>query len=100
MQMIRRSIAVLLLAILQSPPAAAELTVQILRGMAETVPIAIVPFGWEGGSAAAWDVAATVQADLERSGRFQPTGACSRWITWLSGSWHGCRKADSSCVTS
>ncbi len=71
MQMIRRSIAVFLLAILQSPPAAAELTVQILRGMAETVPIAIVPFGWGGGSAAAWDVAATVQADLERSGRFR-----------------------------
>jgi TolB protein len=71
MLMIRRAIAVFLLAILQSPPAAAELTVQILRGMAETVPIAIVPFGWEGDSAAAWDVAATVQADLERSGRFR-----------------------------
>ena len=71
MPMIRRVCAVFLLAILQSPPAAAELTVQILRGMAETVPIAIVPFGWEGDSAAAWDVAATVQADLERSGRFR-----------------------------
>lgn len=72
MPMIRRAIAVLVLLSLQSPPAAAELTVQILRGMAEAVPIAIVPFGWESDSAAAWDVAATVQADLERSGRFRP----------------------------
>jgi TolB protein len=71
MPMIRRVIAVLLLALLQSPPAAAELTVQILRGMAETVPIAIVPFGWESDGAAAWDVAATVEADLDRSGRFR-----------------------------
>lgn len=53
-------------------PASAQLTVQILRGMAESVPIAIIPFGWDGGTAAPWDVAATVQADLERSGRFRP----------------------------
>ena len=69
--MIRRAIAVLMLLALQSQPAAAELTVQILRGLAEAVPIAIVPFGWDSDSAAAWDVAATVQADLERSGRFR-----------------------------
>jgi TolB protein len=69
--MIRRAIAVLMLLAVQSPPAAAELTVQILRGLAEAVPIAIVPFGWDSDSAAAWDVAATVQADLERSGRFR-----------------------------
>ncbi|MGB5132416.1 MAG: Tol-Pal system beta propeller repeat protein TolB [Steroidobacteraceae bacterium] len=69
--MIHRAIAVLMLLLLQSPPAAAELTVQILHGLAEAVPIAIVPFGWESDSAAAWDVAATVQADLERSGRFR-----------------------------
>ena len=71
MPMIRRAIAVLMLLALQSPPAAAELTVQILRGLAEAVPIAIVPFGWDSDSAAAWDVAATVEADLERSGRFR-----------------------------
>jgi len=71
MPMIRRAIAVLMLLAVQSPPAAAELTVQILRGLAEAVPIAIVPFGWDSDSAAAWDVAATVQADLERSGRFR-----------------------------
>jgi TolB protein len=69
--MMRRAMAMCLLLALPAAPASAELTVQILRGMAEAVPIVIVPFGWEGEDAAAWDVAATVQADLERSGRFR-----------------------------
>ncbi|MGQ0428918.1 MAG: Tol-Pal system beta propeller repeat protein TolB [Gammaproteobacteria bacterium] len=54
------------------PRADAQLTVQILRGMAESVPIAVIPLGWQGSDAAPWDVAATVHADLERSGRFRP----------------------------
>lgn len=62
---------VLLLA-LAIPRAEAQLTVQILRGMAESVPIAVVPLGWDAPGAAPWDVAATVHADLERSGRFRP----------------------------
>ena len=60
-----------LVAALAIPQASAQLTVQILRGMAESVPIAVVPFGWDAPGAAPWDVAATVQADLERSGRFR-----------------------------
>jgi TolB protein len=40
--------------------------------MAESVPIAIVPLAWEGSGPAPWDVAATVQSDLEHSGRFRP----------------------------
>jgi TolB protein len=70
--MIRR--ALLLLAVLAWPAsqAGAQLTVQILRGMAESVPIAIVPLAWDGTGPAPWDVAATVHADLERSGRFRP----------------------------
>ena len=71
MHPVGRVLVVVLLLALQSPPAAAELTVQILRGMADAVPVAIVPFGWEPAGAAPWDVAATVQADLERSGRFR-----------------------------
>jgi TolB protein len=70
--MIRR---VLILFIAFSMPvgqADAQLTVQILKGMAESVPIAIVPLAWDGAGPAPWDVAATVQADLERSGRFRP----------------------------
>ncbi len=64
----------ILLAALAWPfePASAQLTVQILKGMAESVPIAIVPLAWDGTGAVPYDVAATVQADLERSGRFRP----------------------------
>jgi TolB protein len=53
-------------------PAGAQLTVQILKGMAESVPIAIVPLAWDGTGEVPYDVAATVQADLARSGRFKP----------------------------
>jgi TolB protein len=53
-------------------PAGAQLTVQILKGMAESVPIAIVPLAWGGAGPPPHDVAATVHADLERSGRFRP----------------------------
>src|SRR5688572_25815131 len=40
--------------------------------MAESVPIAIVPLAWDGAGPPPYDVAATVHADLERSGRFRP----------------------------
>lgn len=70
--MIRRVLIVLLALSLPVGPAGAQLTVQILKGMAESVPIAIVPLAWDGSGPAPWDVAATVQADLERSGRFRP----------------------------
>jgi TolB protein len=68
----RPATLMLMLLMLAVPQARAQLTVQILRGMAESVPIAIVPLAWDGQAAAPWDVAATVHADLERSGRFRP----------------------------
>lgn len=70
--MIRRAFVLIAALALPFNPASAQLTVQILKGMAESVPIAIVPLAWEGGGPAPYDVAATVQADLERSGRFRP----------------------------
>jgi TolB protein len=70
--MFRRTLAVIALFALPLAPASAQLTVQILKGMAESVPIAIVPLAWDGPGALPYDVAATVQADLERSGRFRP----------------------------
>jgi len=70
--MFRRALLMLLALCLPVQPATAQLTVQILRGMAESVPIAVIPLAWDGPDAAPWDVAATVQADLERSGRFRP----------------------------
>jgi len=68
----RRAIIALLAIGLPFNPAAAQLTVQILKGMAESVPIAIVPLAWDGAGPPPHDVAATVHADLERSGRFRP----------------------------
>jgi TolB protein len=67
----RRAIALIVIAAVPLGPAGAQLTVQILKGMAESVPIAIVPLAWEGTGPAPYDVAATVHADLERSGRFR-----------------------------
>ncbi len=44
-----------------------------VQGIAQPTPVAIVPFGWEGNSAAVpLDVAEVINADLKRSGRFAP----------------------------
>src|SRR5690606_24335848 len=65
-----------LLAIFSLPGvAAAEITVQVTRGLGDAQPIAIVPLGLEGQGRPAVDVAAAVAADLERSGRFKPSPA-------------------------
>lgn len=57
---------------LLSSAAHAQLVIEITRGQENAVPIAIVPFGWEGTAAAPFDVAEVVAADLQRSGRFDP----------------------------
>jgi TolB protein len=51
-------------------PAQAQLTVEITRGVSRPIPIAIVPFGVTQGPVPV-DVAAVIEADLERSGRFE-----------------------------
>ena len=51
-------------------PAWAELVVEITKGQAEAIPIAIVAFSAEAGS---FDVAQLVSDDLARSGRFKTT---------------------------
>ena len=52
--------------------AAAGLTIEITKGAEGAVPIAVVPFAWQGqGAPPAEDVAAVVAADLQRSGRFR-----------------------------
>jgi TolB protein len=53
--------------------ASAELRIEISQGVDKAVPIAVVPFGWQGkGPEAPFDVAGLVGADLARSGRFAP----------------------------
>lgn len=62
----------LVLAGLTSGAALAELKIEITRGQGEAVPIAVVPFGWNGQGTAPYDIAGVVANDLARSGRFQP----------------------------
>lgn len=53
-------------------PVSAQLTIEISRGVSEAVPVAVVPFAWEGEGDGPMDVAAVIANDLERSGRFAP----------------------------
>ena len=52
-------------------PARAELSIDITQGVADPVPIAIVPFQKATLADGGFDVAAVVQRDLEGSGRFR-----------------------------
>src|SRR6202795_1687723 len=52
-------------------PAWAELVVEITKGQADAIPIAIVPFS--SPEAGSFDVAQLVSDDLARSGRFRTT---------------------------
>src|SRR3984957_9768721 len=51
----------------------AELVVEITKGQADAIPIAIVPFSSAEAAAASFDVAHLVSDDLARSGRFKTT---------------------------
>ena len=63
----------LLMAGLVLAEARAELTIRITQGVGRQVPVAIVPFGFEGaGVNSPSDVSAVIAADLQRSGRFAP----------------------------
>jgi TolB protein len=61
----------LLATLLFAASAQAELTIEITKGAAGALPIAIVPFG-AAGEAPREDLAAIISADLLRSGRFKP----------------------------
>lgn len=54
----------------------AELTIEITQGIEGALPIAVVPFGWQGrDKQSSTDIASIVSADLKRSGRFNPLPA-------------------------
>ncbi|MCK6371711.1 MAG: Tol-Pal system protein TolB, partial [Gammaproteobacteria bacterium] len=61
-----------LLTLAAMPSAQAELRIEISRGAERPMPVAIVPFGWQGNGQAAFDVASLVARDLASTGRFQP----------------------------
>lgn len=52
--------------------ARAELTIEITQGVDKPTPIAVAPFGWQQPQSLPEDVAAIVEADLHRSGLFEP----------------------------
>src|SRR5882757_4380492 len=56
-------------------PANAQLNILITKPAARPIPIALVPFGWQGNGPAAFDLAAVVTADLRSTGRFAPLPA-------------------------
>jgi TolB protein len=51
---------------------AQSFNVTIKEGSEAAVPIAVVPFGWQGSGPPAFDVAGVVSADLASTGRFAP----------------------------
>ena len=54
------------------PSVQAELTIEITKGIETAVPIAVVPFGWHGGTRpASGRMASVIQGDLKRSGLFK-----------------------------
>ena len=56
-----------------SAPTSAVLTIEINQGIEAAIPIAVVPFGLEGiGASTANLPAAVIEADLSRSGKFEP----------------------------
>lgn len=72
--MIARLVSVLVLtaAVAAAPAARAVLTIRITQGIESALPIAIVPFAYEGEGPAPLDVAELLAGDLARSGRFAP----------------------------
>jgi TolB protein len=63
---------VFLILVLASGTARAALTIEITQGMEGAIPVAVVPFGWSGNTAAAPEnIAAIISADLNRSGRIE-----------------------------
>ena len=69
-----RTVVVCVLAgVFAYPGADAQLRIEITRGVDRPIPMAIVPFGWEGtGSEAPFDLTGLISTDLRQSGRFDP----------------------------
>ena len=71
--MIRKAVFAIVLTMLASASAIADITVEITEGGVARTPVAVVPFGWEGQAAEMpLDIADVIAADLQRSGRFEP----------------------------
>lgn len=69
---LKTRLVALLFAALCSTVVSADLTVVIREGVSDAIPVAIIPFGVSGSTSPPLDIAAVVDADLARSGRFAP----------------------------
>jgi len=67
----KRISLLLLLPMLWMNAARADLTIEITEGVEGALPIAVVPFGWQGPGAPPLDIVEVINADLQRSGRFK-----------------------------
>ncbi len=71
--LVRFAIASLVVLLAFSGPARAALTIEITKGQSGALPIAVIPFGWQGPlMEPPQDVAAIIANDLTISGRFSP----------------------------
>ncbi|NIW86609.1 MAG: Tol-Pal system beta propeller repeat protein TolB [Gammaproteobacteria bacterium] len=70
--MLTRTWCLMLLALLLWQPVHAQLDIRITQGVEGALPIAIVPFGWQGTAPPPEELGRIVAADLARSGRFAP----------------------------
>lgn len=66
-----RKVFLSLLMVLYSASALAELSIQITQGVDNPIPIAVVPFSWEGSGVLSEDIAQIVINDLEQVGEFR-----------------------------
>ncbi|MEM9254937.1 MAG: Tol-Pal system beta propeller repeat protein TolB [Pseudomonadota bacterium] len=58
--------------VLAAAGARAQLTIEITSGVDNPIPIAVVPFAWQGPGAPPEDIASVVDSDLVHSGQFDP----------------------------
>lgn len=69
---LRTLITVTILSGLGAMSAQAKLVIVVDAPEQEALPVAVVPFGWEHPGDKPYDLAAVIDSDLQRSGRFAP----------------------------
>ncbi len=69
---VRSRFSVLLLLAMAAVPARADLVIELDQVGVKPMPMAVVPFGWDGNGAPPIDISGVIAADLKRSGRFDP----------------------------
>jgi len=67
-----RVLQILLCGLFLLGTAQARLNIEITQGVEGSMPIAVVPFAWQGTGIPQQDMAAIISADLARSGQFAP----------------------------